>query len=102
MLIKRCPHRDIFFDQDYEVTYGLGWNLCFDKKKQLLRYVYHTGGAVGATSCLLIVPPSPDAPKETPGGIVVAVLCNAQDVGEIVKFCYDASRIYDDNINDLL
>lgn len=97
---ERCPHRDLFFDQDFDVTYGLGWNLCFDKKKEL-RYVYHTGGAVGATSCLLIVPPEKNAPKETASGIVVAVLCNAQDVGDIVKFSYNIARIYDDNITEI-
>jgi serine beta-lactamase-like protein LACTB len=81
------------------VTYGLGWNLCYDKHKEL-KYVYHTGGAVGATSCLLIVPPKSDAPKDTPSGIVVAVLCNAQDVEEIVKFSYNVARIYDDEANE--
>jgi serine beta-lactamase-like protein LACTB len=52
-------------------------------------YAYHTGGAVGASSVLLVLPSSKmDNKAETTGdsmlppqGVVVAVLCNMQGVG---------------------
>jgi serine beta-lactamase-like protein LACTB len=75
------------------ISYGLGWKVCFDRNTKNIKYVYHTGGAMGAVSCLLIIPDnelkieSIEAlkQKET-SGIVVAVLCNSHDVSNIVKF----------------
>ncbi|CAF0994328.1 unnamed protein product [Brachionus calyciflorus] len=76
-------------------TYGLGWCLVMDERKNL-KYVYHTGGAVGASSCLMIVPESSDTFK-SPKGTVVAVLCNSQNVSEIAKFTLSIARIFSDN-----
>ena len=71
--------------------YGLGWHLKFDKEKNI-KYVYHTGGAVGATTCLLIVPN--DSNKHDVNGLVVSILCNSQDTREIVKFALNISEIF--------
>jgi serine beta-lactamase-like protein LACTB len=101
---ERSADREVFFEHDYDVTYGLGWNLCFDRNRDL-KYVYHTGGAVGATSCLLIAPNNKSNYNEktdthTPNGVCVAVLCNSQDVGDIVKFSYLISKIFADESNE--
>lgn len=101
---ERNESREIFFENDLDVSYGLGWNVCFDRNKEL-KYVYHTGGAVGATSCLLIAPQSSTnnsgtgskVSVQTPNGICVAVLCNSQDVAEIVPFCFNISRIFSED-----
>jgi len=42
-------------DAEDKESYGLGWHLCHTATKRL-KYVYHTGGGVGASSCILIVP----------------------------------------------
>ena len=65
--------------------------LFFDKEKNI-KYVYHTGGAVGATTCLLIVPN--DSNKHDVNGLVVSILCNSQDTREIVKFALNISEIF--------
>jgi serine beta-lactamase-like protein LACTB, mitochondrial len=69
-----------------ETMYGLGWFLCLNSKKQL-KYVYHTGGAVGATSCLMIVPSN---------GVVISVLSNLEDCKGISKFTRKISKIFSD------
>jgi len=73
----------------HELTYGLGWAVrkrlknygyCMDQT----HYVSHTGGAIGASSVLLVAPSQPgpnfDSSK-LPQGVVVAILCNMQGVG---------------------
>lgn len=72
-----------------KTSYGLGWFLDIDKHSNQLEYAYHTGGAVGASSCLLI---SPNRTKN--GGVVVSVLCNTQDVKKIVQFTKSVSQIF--------
>lgn len=74
-------------------SYGLGWFLVLDESKNL-KFAYHTGGAVGASSCLMIVPDSENSNDKTPKGTVVAVLCNSQDVSEIVSFTQSIARIF--------
>jgi hypothetical protein len=64
-------------------------NAIFIFKATLLCKKYHTGGAVGASSCLLIVPN-----ENQNENIVVAVLCNSQDLSEISKFTYEISKIF--------
>lgn len=41
-------------------------------------YVSHTGGAIGASSVLLIAPKPPNQGGPMPQGVVVAILCNMQ------------------------
>lgn len=72
-------------------TYGMGW--CVTPAKQECQFcenndfcVYHTGGAIGASSILFILPKNITKeeylkPEPLPKGIVVAVICNMQSVG---------------------
>lgn len=82
-----------FLKQQKKITYGLGWLLCHENDQ--LKYVYHTGGAVGCTSCLLIVPKRDEKVKlEVPNGYVVSVLCNSQDSRGILNLCLEVVKIF--------
>lgn len=77
---------------DVDGGYGMGWGVVqsqakfpFCNSRQF--YVSHTGGAIGASSVLLLLPrnsttPTPSS-KDSPSaqGIVVAVIVNMQSVG---------------------
>jgi serine beta-lactamase-like protein LACTB len=79
-----------------KLSYGMGWYLCMNENSKL-NYVYHTGGGVGAVSCLLIVPneaSSNEKHTSHPQGLVVSVLCNSQNTNEIVKFARQISNIF--------
>ena len=41
-------------------------------------YVSHTGGAIGASSVLLVMPKPVKTEGALPQGVVVAILCNMQ------------------------
>ena len=82
--------------------YGLGWAIMEEKseyafcKKQRF-YVSHTGGAVGASSVLLIFPRELDdnSNKESPPqGVVVAIICNLQNVG-LSKLALDVAKTFE-------
>jgi serine beta-lactamase-like protein LACTB len=76
-----------------EKTYcGLGWYMVYNDKDCLKR-VYHTGGAVGCSSCLLIVPKD-DGNESNPNGIVVAVLCNLDNASGIANFTNEIANIF--------
>lgn len=94
----KANNKNYFVDKDSKLSYGLGWLVCLNKKNGEVNYVYHTGGAVGATSCLLIKPDNKNlnADKAKPQGVVVAVLCNYQDTTEIAKFTLQLAKIYDE------
>ena len=74
---------------DRDGTYGMGWGVTpstpdpipFCKTRQF--YVSHTGGAIGASSVLLIYPRSPEVPANSSSvkGIVVGMIVNMQNVG---------------------
>lgn len=68
----------------------MGWVLLVNEMTKELECAYHTGGAVGASSCLLIVP-------NEKSSMVVAVICNSQNVSEIVKFTKSVSQIFLDD-----
>ncbi len=76
-----------------DLPYGLGWHLNIDKNNKI-KYVYHTGGAVGSTTCLLIIPT--DSNGNEINGLVVSILCNLQDIREIVKLSLQISDIFMD------
>ncbi len=81
-----------------KLFYGMGWYVSMFQQK--LKYVYHTGGAVGAVSCLLIVPTESSSNSEQASnaqGLVVSVICNSQNTNEIVKFARQISLIFSDN-----
>ena len=86
--------KDSIEEKDRE-TYGLGWHLNVDDKDQL-NYVYHTGGAVGATTCILIVPTT-SSDKDSADGIVVTVLCNLSECFDIVKLSLKISKVFQDD-----
>ena len=74
--------------------YGLGWQLVYDTSDSL-KLVYHTGGAVGASSCLLIIPKLKENSLHE-NGIVVAVLCNSDTSAGIVNFTREIANIFID------
>ena len=83
------------------VSYGMGWFVSRDitnnKEEDNLKYVFHTGGACGATSCLFIKPEEKHdemSHNAATSGVVVAVLCNSQDVSDISKFTIQLANVY--------
>ena len=80
-----------------QTGYGMGWNIIEEKERvvggrSLPRIISHTGGAVGASSVLVIIPgPVNHVPcchdnQPLVNGIVICVLCNAQKVPDIGLF----------------
>ncbi len=90
MAADKAPSKGVDLER-LKTAYGLGWVTAHDKHTNQLEHVYHTGGAVGASSCLLVVPGE---------RLVVAVLCNSQSVGEIVKFTQRVARLFATNNSD--
>lgn len=72
---------------DKDGQYGMGWgvvptqnNYPFCKSRNF--YVTHTGGAIGASSVLLVSPRVESPNNEKPvRGIVVSMIANLQNVG---------------------
>ncbi|KAG7170811.1 Serine beta-lactamase-like protein LACTB-like 1 [Homarus americanus] len=68
--------------------YGMGWGAAEDKYlcgfcRSSRRHASHSGGAVGASSCLLVLPKQDYSSKEhgtPPKGVVVAIITNMQGV----------------------
>jgi hypothetical protein len=90
---KRGEKNYFATDLDSTVSYGMGWFIVQRKNDSSLKYAYHTGGACGATSCLLIKPCEISS-TENNGGVVVAVLCNSQDAVEISKFTLKLASVF--------
>ncbi|KAJ8344560.1 hypothetical protein SKAU_G00318890 [Synaphobranchus kaupii] len=75
---------------DKDGIYGMGW-LVVEKQQNYgqcrtrRHYVSHTGGAVGASSVLLVLPSDPVEPRGDPPvppkGVVVTIITNMQTVG---------------------
>lgn len=62
------------------MTYGMGWEVIEERKthnfcRNARHQAYHTGGAVGGSSILLILPQQ-EARGSPPQGVVVALLTN--------------------------
>jgi len=81
-----------------DLVYGLGWavrqrkknyGFCLDQQ----HYVTHTGGAIGASSVLLVAPQPPQEGGRLPQGMVVAILCNMQGVG-LNKLAADIAKAF--------
>ncbi|XP_043933758.1 serine beta-lactamase-like protein LACTB, mitochondrial [Protopterus annectens] len=75
-----------------EGKYAMGWGVVDQKQKyghcrKQKHYISHTGGAVGASSVLLVLPKEVSSntgnydEESPPQGVVVAILCNMQSVG---------------------
>ena len=82
----------------HALVYGLGWavrkkqktfGFCLDQS----HYVSHTGGAIGASSVLLVAPQQVQENDKLPQGVVVAVICNLQEVG-LNKLAADVAAIF--------
>ena len=87
--------------KDSDVTWGLGWAVmediseyAFCKKQRF--YTCHTGGAVGASSVLLIYPRKSveSNSQNPPNGIVIAIICNLQNVG-LSKLALDVAKTFE-------
>eukprot|EP00090_Calanus_glacialis_P021436 TRINITY_DN33065_c0_g1_i1.p1 TRINITY_DN33065_c0_g1~~TRINITY_DN33065_c0_g1_i1.p1 ORF type:complete len:623 (-),score=236.77 TRINITY_DN33065_c0_g1_i1:72-1940(-) len=81
-----------------DLVYGLGWavrqrkknyGFCLDHQ----HYVSHTGGAIGASSVLLVAPQPVQEGVRLPQGVVVAILCNMQGVG-LNKLAADLAKTF--------
>ncbi|KAK3095522.1 hypothetical protein FSP39_015601 [Pinctada imbricata] len=76
---------------DKDASYAMGWAVCPEKYengecRHQRFYVSHTGGAIGGSSVLLILPPKSqdEGNKDTykpPKGVVVAIVVNMISVG---------------------
>jgi serine beta-lactamase-like protein LACTB len=97
----KSKDREFLCEPSDTVSYGLGWFVCFDKENTL-KYAYHTGGAMGATSCIMIIPDRNEVDSsllsnkraEPRSGTVVVVLCNSHDASEIVKFTHRVAEFF--------
>ncbi|KAE8617159.1 hypothetical protein XENTR_v10008997 [Xenopus tropicalis] len=90
MVWKQVHNTEMSWDKDGK--YAMGWGTVEENQecgycKHQKHYVSHTGGAVGASSVILILPEEENTfhltKKRTspPKGIVVAIICNMQGVG---------------------
>ena len=102
-----------------EMHYGMGWAcMPFSKRyafcKDQRYFVSHTGGAMGASSVLLILPraskpePSNNTSKhddngnvvnsskssQVPEGVVVSIICNTSNVG-LTKLALDIAKTFE-------
>jgi len=84
-----------------EMGYGLGWAVRPLKKKYGFCaydkfYVAHTGGAIGASSVLLIAPKpvTKDNQNSLPRGVVVSILCNTQNVS-LIKLAEEIAEYFE-------
>lgn len=86
MIWSPVANTSLAWDKDGQ--YGMGWGVVpaqtnhpFCKSRQF--YVTHTGGAIGASSVLLVLPrPKEPIGQETPvRGVAVSMIANLQNVG---------------------
>ncbi|NXO29110.1 LACTB protein, partial [Cisticola juncidis] len=87
MMWTPVPKTEVSWDRDGK--YAMAWAVvepsqrCGCCRRQRL-YASHTGGAVGASSVLLILPeelqPGAAGPAPPPRGVVVTIICNMQSV----------------------
>uniref|UniRef100_A0A669P368 Lactamase beta n=1 Tax=Phasianus colchicus TaxID=9054 RepID=A0A669P368_PHACC len=89
MMWTPVPKTEVSWDRDGK--YAMAWAVV-EKKQQYgfcrrqRHYASHTGGAVGASSVLLILPEELDSDAEDtaevapPRGVIVSIICNMQSV----------------------
>ncbi|XP_075064476.1 serine beta-lactamase-like protein LACTB, mitochondrial [Mixophyes fleayi] len=84
MVWRQVPNTEMSWDKDGK--YAMGWGTVERKQvcglcKHQKHYISHTGGAVGASSVILILPEE-DSPTQTPPkGVVVTIIANMQSTG---------------------
>lgn len=84
--------------------YGMGWGVVPSEEKprftrEQRQYFSHTGGAVGASSVLLVLPRTEESggvknTKSLPSGVVVAVIVNMQSVG-MNQLALDIAKLFE-------
>ncbi|XP_037689695.1 serine beta-lactamase-like protein LACTB, mitochondrial [Choloepus didactylus] len=88
MIWTPVPNTEMSWDK--EGKYAMAWGVVEKKQtygscRKQRHYASHTGGAVGASSVLLILPEELDEDatnsKVPPRGIIVSIICNMQSVG---------------------
>ncbi|KAM7337372.1 hypothetical protein ACRRTK_003491 [Alexandromys fortis] len=88
MMWTPVPNTEMSWDK--EGKYAMAWGVVEKKQtygscRKQRHYASHTGGAVGASSVLLVLPEEldPEALKNKvpPRGIIVSIICNMQSVG---------------------
>ncbi|XP_063301975.1 serine beta-lactamase-like protein LACTB, mitochondrial [Pelobates fuscus] len=89
MVWRQVPNTEMSWDKDGK--YAMGWGvverkLDFGQCKHQRHYVSHTGGAVGASSVLLILPEEEHSifsnlEARPPKGVVVTIVANMQGTG---------------------
>ncbi|UJR26191.1 hypothetical protein I4U23_007534 [Adineta vaga] len=80
------------------IFYGLGWMISKERissvnENTIPFHVYHTGGAVGATSVLLIIPCTKKCSNPR-CGICVVILANLQSAGSIYQTALDIALLF--------
>ncbi|XP_009895481.2 serine beta-lactamase-like protein LACTB, mitochondrial [Dryobates pubescens] len=89
MMWTPVPKTEVSWDRDGK--YAMAWAVVEKKQqcgccRQQRHYASHTGGAVGASSVLLILPEEPDSEAvgtrlvAPPRGVIVSIICNMQSV----------------------
>ncbi|KAM3925313.1 serine beta-lactamase-like protein LACTB, mitochondrial [Leptodactylus fuscus] len=84
MMWKQVPNTEMSWDKDGK--YAMGWATVearqdFGQCKCQKHYISHTGGAVGASSVLLILPEQGNQSVIPPRGVVVTIIANMQGTG---------------------
>jgi serine beta-lactamase-like protein LACTB len=80
------------------VSYGLGWMIVKEQPSSVNEstipdHVYHTGGAVGATSVLIIIPCSNNCSNPR-CGICIVILANLQSASGIYQTALDIALLF--------
>ncbi|NWR95607.1 LACTB protein, partial [Furnarius figulus] len=85
MMWTPVPKTEVSWDRDGK--YAMAWAVVEKKQecgccRKQRHYTSHTGGAVGASSVLLILPEElhPQAVVAPPRGVIVTIVCNMQSV----------------------
>ncbi|XP_075387170.1 serine beta-lactamase-like protein LACTB, mitochondrial [Tenrec ecaudatus] len=88
MIWTPVPNTEMSWDR--EGKYAMAWGVVEKKQtygscRKQRHYASHTGGAVGASSVLLVLPEELDGDatdnKVPPRGVIVSIICNMQSVG---------------------
>lgn len=80
------------------LSYGLGWMIADEQRSSIDEltipsHVFHTGGSVGATSVLLIIPCEKKCSNPR-CGICVVILTNLHSAGEIYQTALDVALLF--------
>jgi serine beta-lactamase-like protein LACTB len=80
------------------ISYGLGWMIAKEKsssvnESSIPEHIFHTGGAVGATSTLLMIPCSNNCSNPR-CGICIVILTNLGSAGDIYQTALDIALLF--------